>query len=595
MPRDSNGNYTLPLADVNAGEYITSTWANTTLADLAAAMTGSLARSGVGEMSGPLKLADGTDTIPGLSFFLEDTAGFYRAGTNDFRSVVSSIDQIRFTLSGPEVWDEVAGLWFPVVQRTAGSVATLVTMSLSAGVFVTTQGYYGPGTSGAGNYFIKTAAQASTDGDIVDEQGAGFTLANGNVAILQRDSQVAIFTQFGGRGNGYDGGVNNSAAIVAAVAAATTVVFPSDEFRVYSFVDPITINKNNVELRGDDGADILISPRDAGVDCLIISPTNPELNNFISGVILNNLTVYTAQGDSGGVGIKLYNTQGLKVDRVDVLGFQYGIDIKGIDNAKFSNFYAAPGSTVTTPTAGSYAMSIEGYPLSGSGFSVVWTAEFVNFTLSAGDILETSLILNGGDVAHFTNGYISAATSQLVKVDLQEDEQYSSFVFSSVYFDGIGGVTPTALKVVDNSGATNSSVASAKLIGCNLHGFSGNAVDIEGRVSSFRVISSIIKDTTGWALMKSGSNNCEASLSGCDIRNVGGGASIESAVNFGIVDNLFTDVSGEGINLNGSPSTGNVNSNRFQDVTTAITNTATFSGNYRQVGNVSSSEVIVDV
>ena len=73
MPRDSNGNYTLPLADVIGGQPITATWANETMADIAAAMTDSLSRSGDGGFTDPTPLVDGSKAIPALTFINEPT------------------------------------------------------------------------------------------------------------------------------------------------------------------------------------------------------------------------------------------------------------------------------------------------------------------------------------------------------------------------------------------------------------------------------------------------------------------------------------------------------------------------------------------
>lgn len=86
MPRDSSGNYTLdPSNPVVPGTVIDSSWANNTLADIAAALTDSLSRSGSGGMLTPFKFSDGTRIAPGASWVNEPTAGWYRAGSHDFR------------------------------------------------------------------------------------------------------------------------------------------------------------------------------------------------------------------------------------------------------------------------------------------------------------------------------------------------------------------------------------------------------------------------------------------------------------------------------------------------------------------------------
>src|SRR5690606_371421 len=55
MPRDINGVYTLPLPDVTTGTVTSSAWANTTLSDIALALTQSLSING---SVTPAKLTD---------------------------------------------------------------------------------------------------------------------------------------------------------------------------------------------------------------------------------------------------------------------------------------------------------------------------------------------------------------------------------------------------------------------------------------------------------------------------------------------------------------------------------------------------------
>ena len=56
MPRDANGNYTLPPSNpVIAGTPITASWANPTMQDLGQEITNSLSRNGEGGMLVPFK------------------------------------------------------------------------------------------------------------------------------------------------------------------------------------------------------------------------------------------------------------------------------------------------------------------------------------------------------------------------------------------------------------------------------------------------------------------------------------------------------------------------------------------------------------
>lgn len=101
MPRNSSGTYSLPAGNpVVTGTTISSTWANTTLSDLATAMTDSLSRSGDGGMTASLALSDGAVGAPGLSWGSEATSGLYRAGAGDFRYSISSTDKLQLITTG---------------------------------------------------------------------------------------------------------------------------------------------------------------------------------------------------------------------------------------------------------------------------------------------------------------------------------------------------------------------------------------------------------------------------------------------------------------------------------------------------------------
>lgn len=96
MPRNSSGTYSLPAGNpVVTATVISSSWANSTLSDVAAEITDSLSRSGDGGMLAALELDDGTVGAPGLSWGTESNAGLYRAGAADFRWSVAGADVLK--------------------------------------------------------------------------------------------------------------------------------------------------------------------------------------------------------------------------------------------------------------------------------------------------------------------------------------------------------------------------------------------------------------------------------------------------------------------------------------------------------------------
>ena len=107
MSRNGSGSYTLPSAvnPVVDGTTISTTWANTTLDDLATAMTDSLDRNGKGGMLAPLRGADGSAAAPAYAFTSDTNSGLYRAGADDLRLSVGGAEIARwaagqYTISG---------------------------------------------------------------------------------------------------------------------------------------------------------------------------------------------------------------------------------------------------------------------------------------------------------------------------------------------------------------------------------------------------------------------------------------------------------------------------------------------------------------
>ncbi len=118
MPRDANGNYTLPSGNpVVTNTVIQSTWANDTMSDLANEMQDSLSRSGKGALTAPLGVVDKSGSVPGLNFQSEPTSGLKKEATGDVRVQVAGQDNIRFLSTGraTDVWNN--DLTTPAFER----------------------------------------------------------------------------------------------------------------------------------------------------------------------------------------------------------------------------------------------------------------------------------------------------------------------------------------------------------------------------------------------------------------------------------------------------------------------------------------------
>lgn len=147
MPRNSGGTYTLPSGNpVVSGTVIASSWANTTMDDLALEMTDSLSRSGNGAMQAAFKAIDGSETSPSITFNNDPLTGRYLAAPNDMRETVQGVDQVRYTPQGLSVTDGVGG-WVPLTGfpiqtdfTTVGGQTAFVTTETFSGVLVHVNG-----------------------------------------------------------------------------------------------------------------------------------------------------------------------------------------------------------------------------------------------------------------------------------------------------------------------------------------------------------------------------------------------------------------------------------------------------------------------
>ena len=82
MPRDSSGNYILPLGNPVADDtIIESMWANPTMSDIANQLNNVLTRDGLLGPLAPVKFIDGVAVAPGITFLNAPGTGFYRDST----------------------------------------------------------------------------------------------------------------------------------------------------------------------------------------------------------------------------------------------------------------------------------------------------------------------------------------------------------------------------------------------------------------------------------------------------------------------------------------------------------------------------------
>lgn len=206
--RNSSGTYTLPAGNpVVSGSTISSTWANSTLSDLATEVTSSLDRSGRGCMLAPTQVTNGTVSLPSLTFCTDLDTGLYRIGANNPGMSAGGVNAQSWAATAP-------GSTFPLgataTQSTSNTVAFSATGNGTAqaatftggssdGVGITATGggngagmqMVGGGTGVGGFASNGTAATGATRRD-------AFRVTNGDInldGVANPDSTVSIINR----------------------------------------------------------------------------------------------------------------------------------------------------------------------------------------------------------------------------------------------------------------------------------------------------------------------------------------------------------------------------------------------------------------
>lgn len=126
MPRNPSGDYSLPAGNpVTSGTPISSAVNNSTMSDIATALTDSLSRTGKGGMLVPFQLADGAQGAPSLAFASEPTTGVYHPGTGAYSVVVQGV--VAFSMNSANATPpSVAQFGLPLTQVIAGTGYTVL-------------------------------------------------------------------------------------------------------------------------------------------------------------------------------------------------------------------------------------------------------------------------------------------------------------------------------------------------------------------------------------------------------------------------------------------------------------------------------------
>lgn len=392
MSRNGSGTYTLPSGNpVVSGTIIESTWANTTLSDIASALTDSLSRSGQGGMTAPLRLFDGTSLVPGLAWSNETATGFYRAGAGDTRLVVTGSQVMQFLATGVAVTGTLSTTG--AITATGGLIGN-VTGNVSGNAGTVTNGVYTTGdqTIGGTKTFSNTISGSIT-GNAGTVTNGVYTTGNQTIGGTKTFSSTISGSVSGNAGtattlqtartiNGvsFDGSAN----ITVTANTSSLVTFNNGgaggaSGSTFNGSGALTVSYNTVGAPSTTGANasgnwgINVTGNAATVTNGVYTTGDQNIagqKRFSSSVVVGGTSVGAANFDIQTTGASVINA--LLTTGVSDLNFRLGAangvaGSSGTTQSTFGLFYLGSGETATIAfrrgsgaTDGSFAFRTSG-------------------------------------------------------------------------------------------------------------------------------------------------------------------------------------------------------------------------------------------
>jgi hypothetical protein len=192
MSRNGSGSYTVPNTMV-AGTTITASDHNENYSDIGSEITNSVAADGQTTMTGPLKAASGTVSLPGLTFGADPDTGWYRIAANNAGFAAGGAKVIDVSTTGVAITGTLSATgavsWTGQITATGGVISGDGTVALPAYSFVSDPdtGFYriganniGVAANGAKVLDIATTGLTVTGSATVS---SGFTVSAGAVSL----------------------------------------------------------------------------------------------------------------------------------------------------------------------------------------------------------------------------------------------------------------------------------------------------------------------------------------------------------------------------------------------------------------------------
>jgi hypothetical protein len=282
MPRNASGTYTLPLSPVEPNTVIESDWANDTLADIEATLSDSLSRTGLGGMTAPFRIVDGSAAAPSLSFIAEPSSGLFRQSSGVVGMSIQGVAKQTWNANGTTIAGDIT-------LQGAVALPSVVTFPTAGGLWLS------GGTS-------LTGVSIGTKGPPVAALEVNYSAPAGPVSILVGNS------------------ANNVGGGMSAAHASATPSFLSNSL----FISPGSLNsplwlgtlngptsyigfmvnsvdKMRIDANGNIGIGMLyttpVVAGETGVD--IGGTTKSWLNFYVGGV---RKALFSATGSSTAIG-----------------------------------------------------------------------------------------------------------------------------------------------------------------------------------------------------------------------------------------------------------------------------------------------------
>ena len=247
MARNGSGTYSLPLADVASGQTILASWANTTLSDIATALTASIAKDGQTVPTATLPMGNFRHTGVGAATAVTDYAQARQVIDGDLIELTSVSGTNTVTATGPLSMSAYAtGQNF--TMKAAGANTTAVTLNINTiGALAITKN----GTIALESGDIKSGAVYNLVHD-----GSGFQIVGGGDIVQMAkggDITSASTIVIKGGANYFD---------VAGTNAVSTMTVPVNRnfFLHFNAALQLTHNATSLDLPG--GANITTATGD---------------------------------------------------------------------------------------------------------------------------------------------------------------------------------------------------------------------------------------------------------------------------------------------------------------------------------------------